>query len=95
MATIARLALFAFLLIASGIAIVPLLYKIKNTDIIRINLDGGYANGINQVQVRTNNCVQLFFGLSKALLLCLAGDNVLLSPPDSDGYGFVPSGFSL
>ena len=95
MATIARLALFAFLLIASGIAIVPLLYKIQNTDIIRINLDGGYANGINQVQVRTNNCVQLFFALSKALLLCLAGGNVLLSPPDSDGYGFVPSGFSL
>ena len=95
MATIARLALFAFLLIASGIAIVPLLYKTENTDIIRINLDGGYANGINQVQVRTNNCVQLFYALSKALLLCLAGDNVLLSSPDSNGYGLVPSGFSL
>lgn len=71
MATIARLVLFAFLLIASGIAIVPLLYKTKNTDIIRINLDGGYANGINQVQVRTNNCVQLYSALNRALLLSM------------------------
>ena len=71
MATIARLTLLAFLLIASGIAIVPLLYNTKNTDIIRINLDGGYANGVNQVQVRTNNCVHLYSVLNRALLLSM------------------------
>lgn len=48
-----RITVFAFLLITAGLAVVPLIPKTPNVDVVRIFLDGSVAEGVSEVQVCT------------------------------------------